>query len=177
MFGAAVQEVERRIANATDTISKNAKPLAETSIQAKILKVDMEALASDFAMTLKPAVDSIVESLDKLAVASQKHSRIFQAIVGVLFPPIGGLELASAIQGARGRGAGFSLPSLLSPMQQMPVSQWEKMGLVIAGGLQNRAIDYARRTAVATEKLARGMSNTLPRGMQNFGMSLEVANP
>ena len=42
-------------------------------------------------------------------------------------------------------------PALM--MKQLPASTWEKMGLNIGGGLQAKALDYQRRTAVTIEKI------------------------
>jgi len=72
------------------------------------------------------------------------------------------------------------LPPPLTMMKQLPVSAWEKMGLVIAGG-HNQALDYSRRTANAVETIAHHIANmgngsTIPRANQ-FNLDRFVTNP
>ena len=182
-FGSAVQEVERRIAGATQTIANNAKPLAETEMNFRIMKLDVEALSSKIAVGLLPVLNAWINAIDFLSKLEPPAWLRIAARGSWAAVSFGTTEVLAGFTkflgskfGTTGFGAG-GLPQLLGPMQQMPVSQWEKMGLVIAGGLQNQAVEYARRTAVATEKIARATADNVPRGSQNFGLDMQVANP
>lgn len=63
-------------------------------------------------------------------------------------------------------------------MKQMPVSSYERMGLV-AGIASSPMVDYSRRTAVATETIAKHVANMGNHGgvPRAFNMDPEVATP
>jgi hypothetical protein len=49
--------------------------------------------------------------------------------------------------------AGSLPPPPQSQMKQLPAGAFEKMGLIIGGGMADKALEYQRRTATAVEKL------------------------
>jgi len=52
-----------------------------------------------------------------------------------------------------------SLPAPVGQMKQLPAGAFEKMGLIIGGGMGDKALELQRRTATATEKIYQTLSS------------------
>ena len=186
MFGKAVGELDKRIGNAVSTISQNARPLAELEINAKILKLDFESIASALTVKLVPAMNAWINAIDALSkIAPPKWLQdltIAMAKSALLIASLGNSNLLSAlnamVQGKFGSPNG-GLSPLSTMAKQLPASQWEHMGLVIGGGWQQKSVDYQRRTAVAVERLLQQVNAANRKTSTSYymGMNPLVSNP
>lgn len=183
MFGKAVQELSERSAFATRTIAGNSRALFNTSVNFKLLKLDTEALYSEIASKLAPAINLAVIGIDYLVKGLTK---MISAIVGVLKFE---LEVLSHLPGGGGAWAarillGLSnlvtksteLSPIMSGMKQLPASSWEHMGLAI-GSMSNPQTqilkdsrNYLKTIATAVVQAGHGV----PR---SFGLDPQTSNP
>jgi hypothetical protein len=68
--------------------------------------------------------------------------------------------LTKLFNDVRGAKDGNTLGQPQSFMKQLPVGAFEKMGLIIGGGMADKALEYQRRTATAVEKLYQAATKT-----------------
>ena len=182
MFGKAVGELDKRIGNAVSTISQNARPLAELEINAKILKLDIEALASNITTKLAPALNAWINALDALSKIQPPEWLKVSLRISEGIATMGISELWRGInhlvESKFGGGVG-GLGQLSTMAKQLPASQWEHMGLVIGGGWQQKSVDYQRRTAVAVERLLQQVNAANRKTSTSYymGMNPLVSNP
>jgi hypothetical protein len=194
-FGAALAFLNPRLEGAIKIQAETARTLAPLSYEMRILRYDIEALFDKLAVMAVPVLRALVDVMDELVKSGQEAVKTIAYIAGALSslnifkganPNKMAADLGAILRGILGplanpiaKGISDAQQKLGPPqsfMKQMPVSSLERMGLVtsIAGG----GMDYARRTAVATEKTAHLLTkiNGVPRGDQ-FGMSPNVSNP
>jgi hypothetical protein len=166
MFGKAVGELDKRISGAVSTISQNSRPLAELEINAKILKLDIEALASNITTQLAPALNIWINALDALTKIKPPRWMELALRSTAAIATMGGSELLGGLTKALGTKFGGGVGGLgqLSTMaKQLPASQWEHMGLVIGGqgtiSLQKMMVDELKKlVAIASKKNNTGQS-------------------
>jgi hypothetical protein len=180
-FGAATAYISDKISNSISEISKNARPLAELEMNAKIMRVDFNALASNIAVKFVPALNKFIDGLDTLIKFLDsphpflsKFEKVFgergiRVVTGLSLLSkwaefwqrigwwSGGSSMADFSKNQSrifdSKGIADAIPRLQRYMNQLPASSWERMGLVIGGSFQERALEFQRRTAIAVEKI------------------------
>lgn len=191
-FGSAMAYLSPRIQNASKIAAETAIPLTEVSYEFKILKLDMEALFNVLANDASGSIKTFVQAIDLITVSITNliNSPAFKFLAGSAIKGVAGAILPNWLTGlfnsgaaqaginsAVGGGGKLGLPE--SHMRQLPASSWERMGLVIGGGMgQNYAKDTAKNTkeiADGIKKITGNMSRrNIPSG---FGMDSATANP
>lgn len=156
--------VMRQLSDATDKIAKSAPNLAYVSAQFKILEYNILADASVLADKMTPALVGFTIVVETFLKLLEKNAAVLKAIVTGISTALFG-QVATAILskggnmlGAIGKasmaanGGGFGQPQ--SFMKQLPVGAFEKMGLIIGGGMADKALEYQRRSATYLQKIA-----------------------
>ena len=161
--------VMAQLADATNKIARSAPDLAYTSAQFKILEYNILADASVLADRLSPALNKFADAMETLLTMIENHAatiaNLFKsAAVGALStvnPLLGSLlnSLTQTIAAAAGNGNSGAFGQPQTFMKQLPAGAFEKMGLVIGGGMADKALEYQRRTAAAVEKIANNITN------------------
>ena len=171
-FGKAIEELDKRIGSAVKTISNNARPLAETEMNAKILKLDLEALSSRIAVNLLPAINAWINTIDALSKIQPPEwmKMAARAAVFAAVPSLNAIALITQglIKGGLGSSGLQGMGQLSIMAKQLPASQWEHMGLVIGGNFQSRALDYQRRAAVGIERLVHSVSAQAQKNSNSY---------
>ncbi len=89
-----------------------------------------------------------------------------QATIGQLATDLAGKGLsvlhAVGVSEMAKNGGGFGQPQ--SFIKQLPAGAFEKMGLVIGGGIADKSIEYQRRTANTIEKIYQQGQQALNKG-------------
>lgn len=170
-FGQAVLFLSPRLKFATDIMAKTTPNLTATAYEFKILKMNLEALFAVVANEAAPAIRKLTSALSEYAKAATMffekfHGAIAKFATGlseilarVLHLPEGSVQVIKAVLAliaSPGKDSGPA-PQPLAYMKQIQASAWERMGLVI-GGIGGGQ-EYARRTAVATEKTVNILQN------------------
>lgn len=166
-FGEAYKYINRELSGAVSNISRNARPLAETNMQWKMLEVKFQSLASTIGVSFKPTLDKLIDGLGVLVDFIEKRTPNIIALAqkawaltptSIAFNSISGVSkgLGSLFGGGGYFGAanqamfgGKKMDEIHAQMKQLPASAWEKMGLVIGGG---GGTNYAKDTAHNTKK-------------------------
>jgi hypothetical protein len=144
--------VMRQLSDAANTLARNAPQLAYTAAQFKILEYNLLALGSDLATKLTPEINFTIGAIEKFANLLKILPKIFEFELSLIAPKFAAaLKLAFASFDEVNKKNTFGQPQ--SFMKQLPVGAFEKMGLIIGGGMADKALEYQRRTATAVEKL------------------------
>ncbi len=169
-------QVMKQLSGAVGEISKDAPRLAYTAAQFKILEYNAIALGAKIGTDLAPTINKIIIALGGLVQFFEDHAKALERIfrIGVDLLTYGQYEvLRSKINSIKDNGSGtFGQPQ--SYLKQLPVGAFEKMGLIIGGGMGDKALEYQRRTATAVEKLVNGMTKTKNQNSFYMGRSLFV---
>lgn len=188
-FGAAMAVLGPKLKFASDTVARTTPNLASVGWEFQVLQKNMQALFFTMANDAAPAIRKFVDGLSELVkMLTAFYNDIKGFISGIANSELT-LNLLNAIPGFQQLSAFFKLasgfghdtgaaPTPQALMKQLPVSAFERMGLVI--GNFGGGADYARRTAQATERTAKAVTQiaqkaALPRG--DFGMYVTSSNP
>lgn len=178
MFGNAVKYVQERTAHATAVLSGTARTLANVGINARILQTDASALGAKLLTEVAPALESFIYWLDRLVVFLTNNIKVLMMLTPEYWLQKGESAIANKIAGGKVGDQINKAPGLNLYPLQLPASPWEKMGLVI--GNMNGPVDYARRTARATEKtttILEKMQKNYSKLNEKMGLSPNTANP
>ena len=185
-FGNALNYLNPRLNFAVGILAKTAPNLTSVNWQFKILETDFKSLFATIADKLAPSIRQLTLVMDTLVRITtkftQKHAKnLIEGIISAL--GVGPAALAFATKTFLKTGLipdQGPAPQPLAFMKQLPASALERMGLVIGGNAYGGRQDYARRTAIATEKTAnalQGNRKALNRIPRTFGMDPNVSNP
>lgn len=195
-FGGALDFLYPRLKQASRISADSAVALTPLAYELSILKTDIEALFDTLAVEAVPALRFFVNLLDELAKSMQEAAKyivpIIKTFLSASLPPGADKQklmndlsfvastIAGPFSGILARALADTSRNLQMPsafMKQMPVSNFERMGLV-ASMSSSGLVDYSRRTAVATETIARHViaNGGVPRSMP-FGFDPQVSNP
>ena len=192
-FGKQIEYIGNRTDAATRIMAANATQQNQVVMDWKILKVDMEALASIIASAVAPSVDKLINSLSLLA---EGFIGVADTIIGVvkyllksmldiitnfsLGPIMGtivktiGAELLNLANLTATGGRKLTEPNAY--MKQMPASAWERMGLQIGVG---SGTNYNQQTANHTKpvpELLRKIAVALTAG-NKFNIAIPSGHP
>ncbi len=156
------QMVMNQTADAVSKIARTAPDLAYTWAQFKILGVNILADAALLSDKLTPALDGFAVVMEKLLSVLEKSGKVLgialeaasKALFGQVITDLAktGISIFRAIGLADlAKSGGFGQPQ--SFIKQLPAGAFEKMGLVIGGGVADKALEYQRRTATTIEKI------------------------
>lgn len=165
------------IADAVKMLGDTARPLANVAASIKIFQVNVAALWASLASGMAESLNKFVNSMTMFAEGLVNSGMLEKAgkAIGLFFDVIRS-ELGFMVRaiGIITQNADIALfaTRLLNPstvnlpsagtMKQLPASHFEKMGLVL-NNLAGGGVDYARRTAHATEGILKHVSGALPR--------------
>lgn len=179
MFGKAVQELAQRSSFATNIIAGNSRALFNTSVNFKILKLDTEALYSEIASKLAPALNLAVMGIDFL---TQSLTKMISTTGILKFE----LEVLSHLPGGGMAWIARSISALanlltnanqLSPvMKQLPASSWEHMGLAIGQG-SNTTNNLIKKSNQYLQTIAGAVTMHGSGSSGQFGLSPTTSNP
>jgi hypothetical protein len=143
------------------------KAMNRMNMDLAILKNDWQAFWAQLAKTMEPWIRTILILFDGLMkaltfIVAHGRQALLQALVGNVagLAIEKGLEKAFPSGGPGGTKIGGNAP-------QRPESGWEKMGLIINGGINGR--DYARQTAENTKKIADHVTKLFPVADPTWG--------
>ncbi len=155
------QMVMNQISDAVGKIARTAPDLAYTWAQYKILGTNIMADAALLADHLTPALNGFAIAMGRLIKFLETpigNKSLMAAIAGTfpvaslqfkslqkLFEHIGNSDLAGKTDSSFGQPQSF--------IKQLPAGAFEKMGLVIGGGVADKSIEYQRRMAGTLEKI------------------------
>ncbi|MDE2097608.1 MAG: hypothetical protein KGL39_10205 [Patescibacteria group bacterium] len=176
-------EVMRQLQGSINEIAKDAPILNYTSVQFKVLQTDILAVGSSLATQLTPALNGLINILDVFVkhfdgwFSTMKKIWMFTGLAG----PIIGMTFWKNTLSQFQKGGAHAMNTLGTPdaqMKQLATSSWEKMGLVVSGGIGNNTNDLIRKSNGYLKKISDSISTPsgIPRAMQ-FGLSPLVANP
>jgi hypothetical protein len=198
-FGNALAFLNPRLADASRISADNATVLAPLAYELRILKLDIEALGATIGADVVPVLRFMVNLFDELAKSAVDVYKALKPVLSMFVANMAGLPgagndpkramheagilamlAAGPFAGIISRAVADTQRNIGAPgafMKQMPVSNFERMGLV-AGMGSSGVVDYTRRTAVATETIARHLSSGVARSSQTpFGLDPNVSNP
>ncbi len=152
-FGGAMAYLDSRLQGAAKIMAQTTPQLASVSYEFGILKADLNALFAKLAMDVVPIVKIFAQGLDLIVVSITKllDSSAFKSFLkamaltgigGTMSPALNALLNVSSA--AAKIVAGGGLPNPESHMRQMPASAWERIGLVVGGGMGSATNDLIR---------------------------------
>lgn len=180
-FGANLAILAPRLQFANRTMSESALQAGSVGQEIKILELNFKALFMEMAADVAPAIRQFISGIAGLAEVFSSMWEKIKPILESMLALSGGANLAAIVAGATLPGADkvieaflrgsakYNIGALPGPagfMKQLPVSALERMGLVIGGF--GAGTDYARRTAIATEKTARVLEQGIGTGGGSF---------
>lgn len=164
-YANAVLYLNARIADATHSIAQSTPALAEFSYSSKALKYSTQAIrmsvTSEFAPAMRSVVDVIRETVDRLRPAAQGFAVYWKGTLAGILAAQGNMSLAAML--ARSKEGELGNPEAFS--RRLPVSSWERMGLVVGMGGNNPAAETARNT------------KTMVQLMQGWNRAGNAGNP
>lgn len=199
-FGVALAVLNPKLEWASKISADAAASLAPLSYELRILKLDIEAAFTVIAMDLAPTIRTLIQLFDALTqsmvalyngvlkpmltfIVDTVTSAAGKAFIGSVATQAFGSQIAElmATIGSLigiGNASQTPMPQPQAFMKQMPVSSMERMGLV-AGMGSSPLVDYSRRTAVATETIAKHVAGMANNGgvTRAFNLDPNVANP
>ena len=184
-FGAAWAYLNPRIEHASKILAETAVPLTQVSWEWKIFQADLSAFAAKMAADIAPAMMEFIDSLSILLKLLDDHKAtliwnlqnsglgVANTTTKILANMIYGVTDKEVRAGAaRGRG---TMPDPQAYMKQLPVSAWERMGLVVGGG-GNTTNELIMKSNQYLKVIAQAVTSGVPRASQ-FGLDPNVANP
>ena len=141
-------------------IGDAAKSMNRLNMRLHILQTDWEAFWATFVKTMEPWLHSILGMLDQMlrgATFLMAHAR--EAMLRVVFGAAAGKLIEKGLSKLYPSGSPGS-QYVGGALTQRPESAWEKMGLIISGGIGGK--DYARQTAENTKKIAEHIARAFP---------------
>ncbi len=185
-FGAAVGYLSPKLAHASKIMAETTPRLTAVSWEFGVLKADMSALFAKLASDVAPAMKMFIGYIDQLVISLEKllsSPIIKNALVGFMngaLPAWASILLRPAVQAgsaanAANKTGNLGVPDPLSYMKQLPVSTWEKLGLVMGNG-GNTTNDLIKKGNEYLKVIASAVKNTggVPRA---FGFDPATANP
>jgi hypothetical protein len=156
-YGKAVSYLNSQLAFATSVAAGTNTSLTATAWSLRVVQEDFKALASVLAFEMSGTVRLMARAFHQLAVEIAPIMAIIGKVLrtGLLTAmTMAATALGPAIAVAFARiaakaGFGEDAPTPEVSTRRMPISAWEKMGLVIGSGGVN---DFAKQTAANTRK-------------------------
>jgi hypothetical protein len=166
--------VMRQLSDAANTLSKNAPQLAYAATQFKILEFNILASGSNIAVKLAPAFNTLSVALEVLLTrlnATVNNVQKLAIAELIAQTPLIGLKNVMAMIKLFSVNGQQTLGQPQSFMKQLPVGAFEKMGLIIGGGMADKALEYQRRAATGIEKLVQATTKVAGNKGQSWYMN------
>lgn len=174
-FGRQISYLNDRLAWSGNIIAQTTPALAGVGWEFRIIRENLSALFADLAMKFAPQAMTFGEGVNVLIKAMDRlvNSGAFKALMMMeaTFSSAGGIRgLVSLLGQKMGTPSSIDrVPPPLAYMKQLPVSAWEKMGLVIGGfGGTNPAQQTAQNTKRTVEELKALRQGLVPRSGAEF---------
>jgi hypothetical protein len=148
-FAKSIEWLNPRIKDATMAIRASVPVLTASSWEWRAIQNDLKAIKMVIAADLAPTINYWMAVMKNITEGTLKASKAFFQLanaIRALYDPIG------ALMRLIGKNAVGALPSPEMSARRYPVSNWERLGLVLEG--RGAGMEPAKVTANATKKTA-----------------------
>lgn len=155
----------------SQSLAETSGAMNRISMDTMILKQDFQAMWAQILASMEEGIHKIITDLDSLFKAMPKYFDILKSGVAGLSDPLQSIdwENTNKLFGqslfAKDKTSNIKIGGI--GMGARPESGWEKMGLIVSGGIGGN--NYARQTAENTKKIADYIRNLFPSATPAMG--------